>query len=146
MIHHYEPKSTVDSNLPSFEQPFFCCCRIPSKIHSNYLSHLFKPCLAVTASHLSLLPLTVLWRTSQVFCKMPISWDLSHVLLTMKLGLYVHERKSIEWMWPLVPSYQHNVTFDVTSHLSFVALLTHRWHILQVFLGTLLTQGVSYRG
>ena len=146
MIHHYEPKSTVDSNLPSFEQPFFIVAgsHPRSVLITCHISS--SPAWLWTASHLSLLPLTVLWRASQVFCKLPISWDLSHVLLTIKLGLYVHERKSIEWMWPLVPSYQHNVTFDVTSHLSFVALLTHRWHILQVFLGTLLTQGVSYRG
>lgn len=55
-----------------------------------------------TTFSLFLLTLTILRSTQQVFCRTPLSWDLSIVFLMIRFGLWFWGRRSILQMWGAV--------------------------------------------
>ena len=51
--------------------------------------------------------LTILRCTCQVFGNMPLSWDLSHVFLMIRVGLWVFRRKTTEVSCHFIPYQGH---------------------------------------
>lgn len=97
-MHYYSLKFTMYSDFLSFYLiSDLLYSRIPSRvphcIQSSCLLRLLSPWQFL---RLFLLTLTVLRGTGQVYCRVPLYWNVSVVFHIIKLGLWVWGRKIIE--------------------------------------------------